>query len=145
MAPNHKVSVLLAAVCLFGIYLVGAQAMSVGGPKDISNFPNSVEIDELANFAVDQYKSRQNSIAVITFSKVLSAKEQVVQGKMYYFTIEVMENGVPKNYDAKVWVKPWEGYKELESFLPSAPSHYDSAVDSDAKSGDCYEKSEIAT
>lgn len=58
-----------------------------------------------------------------------------MQGKMYYFTIEVMENGVPKNYDAKVWVKPWEGYKELESFLPSAPSHYDSAVDSDAKSG----------
>lgn len=77
----------------------------------------------------------QNSISDISFSKVLSAKEQVVQGTMYYLTIEVMEGGVPKQYDAKVWVKPWEGYKELESFLPAAPSHYDPSVDLTASSG----------
>ena len=75
----------------------------------------------------------QNSVADISFSKVLSAKEQVVQGTMYYLTIEVMEGGVAKQYNAKVWVKPWEGYKELESFLPSAPAHYDPAVDVSVK------------
>lgn len=77
----------------------------------------------------------QNSITDISFSKLLSAKEQVVQGTMYYLTIEVLEGGVPKQYDAKVWVKPWEDFKELESFVPSSPSHYDPAVDLAATSG----------
>jgi hypothetical protein len=53
---------------------------------------------------------------------------------MYYLTIEVIQGGEPKQYDAQVWVKPWEGFKELESFLPSASSHYDPAVDLSAKS-----------
>lgn len=127
-------AVLLAVVCLWTTSVAGTQAMGiVGGPKDIPNFANSVEIDELANFAVDQYRTRQDSVADISFSKVLSAKEQVVQGTMYYLTIEVLEDGVAKQYDAKVWVKPWEGYKELESFLPSAPSHYDPAVHASGK------------
>lgn len=43
-----------------------------------------------------------------------------MQGTMYYLTIEVVEAGSRKLYDAKVWVKPWENFKELESFAPSA-------------------------
>ncbi|KAG0580485.1 hypothetical protein KC19_4G176700 [Ceratodon purpureus] len=133
MAMIRNFAVLLAMACL----LTGAQA-TVGGLRDVSNFANSVEIDELANFAVDQYKARQNQIADISFSKVVSAKEQVVQGTMYYLTVEVLVDGVAKQYDAKVWVKPWEGYKELESFLPSAPSHYDPAVDDSVKLGNSH-------
>ena len=53
-------AVLLAVVCLWTTSVAGTQAMGiVGGPKDIPNFANSVEIDELANFAVDQYRTRQ--------------------------------------------------------------------------------------
>ena len=181
MATSRQTAVLVALACLWIASLAPAHAALgvVGAPKDVPNFANSVEIDELANFAVDQYKARlvrrheiglvmsrcnfcefflelfeileifrvllllicigrvllQNSLADISFSKVLSAKEQVVQGTLYYLTIEVMEGGVPKQYDAKVWVKPWEGYKELESFLPSSPSHYNPAVGLGAKSG----------
>ncbi|KAG0631549.1 hypothetical protein M758_1G261500 [Ceratodon purpureus] len=136
MAMRHQVTVLFGVVCLLGTFLSGADAAmgAVGAPKDVGNFANSVEIDELANFAVDQYKARLNSLADISFSKVVSAKEQVVQGTMYYLTIEVVEGGEPKLYDAKVWVKPWEGYKQLESFLPSASSHYNPAVDLSAES-----------
>ncbi len=62
----------------------------------------------------------QNSLQKLTFSKVVSAKKQVVQGTMYHFTIEVQEDGQPKLYDAKVWLKPWENFKKLEEFKPSA-------------------------
>jgi acyl-CoA hydrolase len=132
--------VALSSLCLIGSLVAGTEAMGTmtGGLQDVSNFANSVEIDDLANFAVDQYKSRQNSLSVagMTFSKVVAAKEQVVQGTMYYLTVEVIEDGKPKLYDAKVWVKPWEGYKELESFVPSV-----SQIDTTAKA-DCSHKNQ---
>jgi acyl-CoA hydrolase len=132
--------VALSSLFLIGSLLAGTEAVGTmpGGLKDVSNFANSVEIDDLANFAVDQYKTRQNSLSVagMTFSKVVAAKEQVVQGTMYYLTVEVMEDGKPKLYDAKVWVKPWEGYKELESFVPSV-----SQIDTAAKA-DCSHKNQ---
>lgn len=53
--------VALSCLCLIGSLVAGTEAMGTmpGGLKDVSNFANSVEIDDLANFAVDQYKSRQ--------------------------------------------------------------------------------------
>ncbi len=61
----------------------------------------------------------QNTLENLTFSKVVSAKKQVVQGTLYHLTIEVQEAGNPKLYDAKVWVKPWENFKKLEDFKPA--------------------------
>jgi hypothetical protein len=61
----------------------------------------------------------QNTLEKLTFSKVVSAKKQVVQGTIYHLTIEVQEAGNPKLYDAKVWVKPWENFKKLEDFKPA--------------------------
>lgn len=52
------------------------------------------------------------------FSKLVSAHTQVVQGTMYHLVIEVEEKGQPKEYEAKVWVKPWEKFKKLEEFKP---------------------------
>lgn len=53
--------VALSSLCLIGSLMGGTEAIGTipGGLKDVSNFANSVEIDDLANFAVDQYKSRQ--------------------------------------------------------------------------------------
>ena len=64
----------------------------------------------------------QNSLEKLTFSKVVSAHKQVVQGTMYYLVIEVTEDNKPKEYEAKVWVKPWENFKKLEEFKPKASS-----------------------
>jgi hypothetical protein len=70
----------------------------------------------------------QNSLDKLSFSKVVSARTQVVQGTMYHLTIEVQEGGNPKLYEAKVWVKPWENFKKLEDFKPAVtPSVFTSA------------------
>jgi flavin-binding protein dodecin len=92
----------------------------LGKPKNVENISNDLEVDELANFAVTEHNNQTNSLQKLTFSKVVSAKKQVVQGTMYHFTIEVQEDGHPKLYDAKVWLKPWENFKKLEEFKPSA-------------------------
>ncbi|KAJ0775585.1 putative Cystatin domain-containing protein [Helianthus annuus] len=56
--------------------------------------------------------------ALLEFGKVVNTKEQVVAGKMYYITLEATDGGVKKTYEAKVWVKPWENFKELQEFKP---------------------------
>jgi hypothetical protein len=48
----------------------------------------------------------------------VKAKTQVVAGTMYYLTIEVKDGEVNKLYEAKVWEKPWENFKQLQEFKP---------------------------
>lgn len=50
------------------------------------------------------------------FGKVVNVKEQVVAGTMYYITLEASEGGKKKAYEAKVWVKPWQNFKQVEDF-----------------------------
>ena len=47
---------------------------------------------------------------------MMKAKEQVVAGKIYYLTLEAIDAGKKKIYEAKVWVKPWMNFKELQEF-----------------------------
>lgn len=53
---------------------------------------------------------------VIEFVKVLKAKEQVVAGTLYHLILEAVEGGKKKIYEAKVWVKPWMNFKQLQEF-----------------------------
>lgn len=48
--------------------------------------------------------------------KVTNVKEQVVAGTMYYITLEVADGAEKKVYEAKVWVKPWLNFKEVQEF-----------------------------
>jgi Aspartic acid proteinase inhibitor len=48
--------------------------------------------------------------------RVVKAKEQVVAGILHHFTLEVIEAGNKKLYEAKVWVKPWLHFKQLQEF-----------------------------
>ncbi|KMZ64167.1 Cysteine proteinase inhibitor [Zostera marina] len=86
----------------------------VGGVDDSVGFQNSVEIDELAIFAVNEHNTKENTL--LEFSRVVSAKEQVVAGKIHHLTVEVMEAGKMMVYEASVWVKTWENFKELQTF-----------------------------
>jgi len=54
--------------------------------------------------------------AILEFARVVKAKEQVVAGTMHHLTIEAIEAGKKKLYEAKVWVKPWLNFKELHEF-----------------------------
>jgi hypothetical protein len=64
----------------------------------------------------------QNTI--LEFTRVLKAKEQVVAGKLYHLTLEAIDAGKKKIYEAKVWVKPWMNFKQLQEFkyAPDVPS-----------------------
>ncbi|KAI9114644.1 hypothetical protein K1719_014342 [Acacia pycnantha] len=87
-----------------------------GGIEDVPGSQNSLAIDSLARFAVEDYNKKQN--ALLEFGKVISAKEQVVAGTMYYITLEATDGGKKKIYEAKVWEKPWLNFKEVQEFKP---------------------------
>lgn len=56
----------------------------------------------------------QNTL--LKFGRVLKAKEQVVAGKIYHLTLEAIDAGKKTVYEAKVWVKPWMNFKQLQEF-----------------------------
>lgn len=47
---------------------------------------------------------------------MVKAGEQVVAGTLHHLTLEVLDAGKKKLYEAKVWVKPWMNFKELQEF-----------------------------
>ena len=53
---------------------------------------------------------------MIEFGRVVKAEEQVVAGTLHHLTLEAIEAGEKKIYQAKVWVKPWLNFKELQEF-----------------------------
>nr|6SWT_B Chain B, Affimer 9 [synthetic construct] len=88
---------------------------------------NSLEIEELARFAVDEHNKKEN--ALLEFVRVVKAKEQHQfhmswTWTMYYLTLEAKDGGKKKLYEAKVWVKHHPAYiadinfKELQEFKP---------------------------
>lgn len=53
---------------------------------------------------------------MIELVRVVKAQEQVVAGKLHHLTLEVIDAGKRKLYEAKVWLKPWMNFKELQEF-----------------------------
>ncbi|GJV52746.1 auxin transport protein BIG [Tanacetum coccineum] len=47
---------------------------------------------------------------------VVTAQEQVVVGTLHHLTLEIDDAEGKKRYLAKIWVKPWENFKELQEF-----------------------------
>ncbi|XP_037497426.1 cysteine proteinase inhibitor 6 isoform X2 [Jatropha curcas] len=90
----------------------GDKMARLGGVREVS--ANSVEIDGLARFAVEEHNKKEN--ALLEFARVVKAKEQVVAGTLHHLTIEAIEAGKKKLYEAKIWVKPWLNFKELQEF-----------------------------
>ncbi|KAK6944492.1 Cystatin domain [Dillenia turbinata] len=106
-----------------------------GGVRDINvtDGSNNAEIEGLGQFAVQEHNNKQN--AVLEFARVLKAKEQVVAGKLYHLTLEAIDAGKKKVYEAKVWVKPWMNFKELQEFKHSHDSPSFTTSDLGAKPG----------
>ncbi|GAA0148469.1 hypothetical protein Leryth_000590 [Lithospermum erythrorhizon] len=86
----------------------------VGNPREVEGSQNDIGHDHLARFAVDHHNTKQN--AGLEFHKVVNVKEQVVAGTMYHITLEAADGAQKKVYEAKVWVKPWENFKEVQDF-----------------------------
>ncbi|KAJ7949410.1 Cysteine proteinase inhibitor [Quillaja saponaria] len=90
------------------------QMTTLGGIHESQGAQNSVDIEALARFAVDEHNKKEN--ALLEFGKVVKAQEQVVAGTLHHLTLEVIDAGKKKLYEAKIWVKPWINFKELQEF-----------------------------
>ena len=53
---------------------------------------------------------------MLELARVVKVQEQVVAGTLHHLTLEVIDAGEKKIYEAKVWVKPWMNFKELQEF-----------------------------
>jgi uncharacterized membrane protein YkoI len=87
---------------------------TLGGPRDVPGSQNSLQIDSLARFAVEEHNKKQN--ALLEFARVISAKEQTVAGTLHHITLEVKDGASKKVYEAKVWEKSWLNFKEVQEF-----------------------------
>ncbi|KAG5602690.1 hypothetical protein H5410_034060 [Solanum commersonii] len=93
--------------------LVGDDSAKPGGII-IVPFPNSLEFQDLARFAVQDFNKKENGH--LEFVEVLNLKEQVVAGIMYYITLAATDAGKKEIYETKILVKEWENFKEVQEF-----------------------------
>ncbi|XP_057976260.1 cysteine proteinase inhibitor 6-like [Malania oleifera] len=110
-SPALLLSTFLAIALLI---LVPATMAMPGGIYNSPVSQNSAEIDSLARFAVEEHNKKEN--ALLEFARVVKAREQVVAGTMHYLTVEAIDAGKKNIYEAKVWVKPWMNFMELQEF-----------------------------
>ncbi|XP_050903953.1 cysteine proteinase inhibitor [Lathyrus oleraceus] len=87
---------------------------TLGGTTEVEYTQNSVEINNLALFALQEHNIKQNG--VLEFVRVLSAKKQVVSGTLYEIVLETKDGGKQKVYEAKILEKPWLNLKEVQEF-----------------------------
>lgn len=45
-----------------------------------------------------------------------NVKQRVVAGTMYHITLEASDGSKNKVCEAKLWVKPWMNFKEVQEF-----------------------------
>ncbi|KAA3478372.1 cysteine proteinase inhibitor 12-like [Gossypium australe] len=89
-------------------------AANLGGFRPSGGSQNSAELENLARFAVDEHNKKEKGM--VEFVRVVKATEQVVAGTLHHLTVEAIDGGKKKLYEAKVWVKPWMNVKELQEF-----------------------------
>ncbi|KAI3800706.1 hypothetical protein L1987_28800 [Smallanthus sonchifolius] len=106
--------ILQLLLLLLSSSLFNSMASTLGGLQNSSS-SNTAEIDDLARFAVDEHNKKENKM--LKLARVVKVQEQVVAGTLHHLTLEVDDDeGIKKIYQAKVWVKPWLNFKELQEF-----------------------------
>jgi cystatin-C len=105
---------------LFLLITVSSAARSVpsgggGGWSPIDNI-NDPYITGIANYAVTEYDKRSG--AKLKFEKVIKGESQVVAGTNYRLILSAAEGSTSNNYEAVVWERVWENFRNLTSFEP---------------------------
>ncbi|CAI9270891.1 unnamed protein product [Lactuca saligna] len=89
------------------------EAPLTGGWRPIPNVAAPTVVD-IGKFAVDEHN--KNDHTSLKFEKVTKGESQVVAGMNYKLTITAEDGSVNNNYEAVVWVKPWQKFRQLVSF-----------------------------
>lgn len=96
-------------------FICSTNMATLGGLHDChSSNQNTDDIDNLARFAIQEHNKKENTF--FEFVRVVKAQEQVVAGTLHHITLEAVDAGKKKLYEAKVLVKPWMNFKELQEF-----------------------------
>ncbi|KAJ7967798.1 Cysteine proteinase inhibitor [Quillaja saponaria] len=116
MRPHFLLLLLLSLgilpLCSFAVSRRGAL---VGGWKPIKD-PQDPHVIEIAQFAVSEYDKKSG--ADLRFASVIKGEIQVVSGTNYRLVVAAKDGSATKNFEAVVWEKPWESYRNLTSFKP---------------------------
>ncbi|KAL1221198.1 Cysteine proteinase inhibitor 2 [Cardamine amara subsp. amara] len=131
MASMLKVSLGLSLLGFLVIAVMTPSANALlGGKSDVPNVRTNMEIQQLGRYCVEQFNLREQSeernvIAdtagsnPLTFSRVVSARKQVVAGTKYYLRIKVTQpDGSSRMFDSVVVIQPWLHSKRLIGFTP---------------------------
>ncbi|KAL3695777.1 hypothetical protein R1sor_009853 [Riccia sorocarpa] len=85
--------------------------------RELDSVEDSKLIEELGHYAVKQYNVKEGKR--LTFTRVVAAKQELIQGARYYLDVEAREGLIHhhhKIYEAEVWQKPGCEEKFLEKF-----------------------------
>lgn len=85
----------------------------VGGWQPIKDVKDP-NVQEIAQFAISEHN--KTAMTDLKYEKVVRGETQVVAGTNYRLVIAAKDGGVSKNYQAVVYERIWEGYRNLTSF-----------------------------
>ncbi|XP_062088172.1 cysteine proteinase inhibitor 1 [Humulus lupulus] len=85
-----------------------------GGWQPIENLKDP-QVRQIAEYAVAEYNKQTKTD--LKLSSVVKGESQVVAGTNYKLVLSV-KNGPVTKYEAIVWDKPWQHFRNLTSFKP---------------------------
>jgi len=86
-----------------------------GGWSPIKNIDDP-HVKEIADYAVTEYAKQSGH--KLKLEKVLKGETQAVAGVNYRLTLAATDGSSSKNYEAIVWEKVWQHFRNLTSFTP---------------------------
>ncbi|XP_030519270.2 cysteine proteinase inhibitor 1-like [Rhodamnia argentea] len=112
---RRQLHLLLLLLLLLAALLLSALAIGEWNPiKDVRN----PHVKEIGEFAVAEFNKDPRHGADLQFQSVIKGETQVVSGTNYRLILAARDPAGVKNYEALVWEKPWEHFKQLKSFSP---------------------------
>ncbi|XP_076922956.1 cysteine proteinase inhibitor 12-like [Bidens hawaiensis] len=127
---NHQILQLLLLLVVASSSSLLLNSMADHTPAGSLQDSSSSNSDDLARFAVDEHNKKENKM--LKLARVVKVQEQVVAGTLHHLTLEVDDHeGNKKIYQAKVWVKPWLNFKELQEFIHTGEPNSEHEVQTD--------------
>ncbi|KAL4309619.1 hypothetical protein GQ457_01G043460 [Hibiscus cannabinus] len=116
MQQNFRFPIFLLSLIFFPLIFSDARTgILTGGWSPIENIADP-HVTEIAEFAVGEYN--RESKASLKLDKVVKGDTQVVAGMNYRLVLKAKDGKAEKTYQAVVWERAWENYKNLTSFNP---------------------------
>ncbi|KAI4296008.1 hypothetical protein L6164_035998 [Bauhinia variegata] len=93
----------------------GRRGALVGGWTPIKDIKEP-HVTEIANFAVTEHNKVSGT--KLKLKEVIKGETQVVAGTNYRLVLEAKDGAKINQYQAVVWEKSWQHYRNLTSFVP---------------------------